>query len=140
MTTLQAVGSSKTGSDSSLFLRRAIQYDAGMVVIMGLAFLLASAPIATFFGISQTAVLVLGVLALLYDGGRFIWSMQGEVVDRRLALLSLELNIAWVVGSIIVLAFNLLPLSNHVWWTLAVLADVVAVFAVLQWVGLRRMG
>lgn len=140
MTTLQAVNSGTTSSDNSLFLRRAIQGEAAIGLSMGIGFLLASAPVATFLGISQTMVLVLGVAALFYDGGRIIWSMQGEAVDRRLGILSLEVNIAWVVGSIVLLAFNLLPLSNSVWWTVAVLADVVAVFAVLQWVGLRRLG
>jgi hypothetical protein len=49
------------------------------------------------------------------------------------------LDIAWVTGSILLLASGLVPLSTARKWSIAILADIVALFALLQFIGLRRV-
>ncbi len=49
------------------------------------------------------------------------------------------LNVAWVVGSYIILFTNWASLTNAGWWAVAVVADIVTIFAVVQYVGLRRL-
>ncbi len=48
------------------------------------------------------------------------------------------LDVAWVAGSALILLFDLVPLTTAGRWTIALLAEVVALFAILQTIGLRR--
>lgn len=125
--------------DHNQFLRRAIQWDSGIIALLAVDILIFAGPIAAFMGIANPTILqIAGVIGLLYDGGRFLWSRMGEAVDPRLAQLSLYGNAIWALVSIPVLAFEWLPLSNGGWWVMAILADFAALFAILQWYGLRQ--
>ena len=128
----------RTSQDRADFLRRVVRWDAGLITIAALALILMSGPIATFMGVANpTVLLVAGFMGLLYDGGRILWLFQGDKLDRRLGQISLYANVAWVLASIPLLAFEWLTLSNGGWWVMAILADFAALFAVLQWYGLR---
>ena len=50
----------------------------------------------------------------------------------------MALNIAWVVASLAVIAAGWLSAAGN--WAVGLVADVVLIFAILQAVGLRRMG
>ncbi|MBV7327296.1 hypothetical protein KFU94_03375 [Chloroflexi bacterium TSY] len=143
MATSQLYNASQTHverSERGGFLRRVVQVDAGLFCVAGIILMFIAAPTSAFMGFGQaTPILIAGFLALLYDGGRFLWSTFGETIDVRLARLSLAGNALWAIVSIPVLVAELLPLSSGGWWTMAVLADLAALFAVLQWYGLRQM-
>lgn len=128
-----------SASNPTVWLRRVIQIDAGLFVLLGLLLLLDAAPLAQFLGIANGGILVAcGLVALLYDGGRLVWASVGETLDRRVARLSAMVNTLWAIGSTAILLLNLFELSGTLWWTLAALTDLAALFAVLQWLGLRR--
>jgi hypothetical protein len=56
-----------------------------------------------------------------------------------LAQTGVVLDILWVLGSIILLFGGSLPLTLAGKWTIALLAEAVATFAILQTIGLRRL-
>lgn len=123
------------------YLRRVVQYDAGAITLLGVGLILAARPVAELMGVGQPRLyLICGFLALLYDGGRFLLSFAGEEVDLRLVRISMIANALWVVASIPLLLGELIPFSAAGWWVMAALADWAAVFALLQWIGLRRLG
>lgn len=138
MTILQNAPSNTT-VDRTTWLRRVVQIDAGLFVLLGLVLLFDARSIANFLGIANPGVIVaLGLGALAYDGARLVWASTGHTFDRRVAQLSLIANAAWAVVSALLLALDLFARPTNLWWTVALVADVVAIFAILQWIGLRR--
>jgi hypothetical protein len=49
------------------------------------------------------------------------------------------LDALWVSGSVIILFTDLVPLTTVGYWAVAIVADIVAVLAILQYIGLRRL-
>lgn len=126
-------------TQSSLFLRRVIQIDAGLFTLVGLLLILDAGPIAAFLEVSNISIIMTaGVLALLYDGGRFLWATWSEPLDQRLVYISLYANAVWFVGSVILLVTNLIVFSDPFWWVIVILTDLAGLFALLQWVGIRK--
>jgi uncharacterized membrane protein YbjE (DUF340 family) len=74
-----------------------------------------------------------------FAGGLFLNTMRDEI-DRVQAALAIAMDIGWVVFSAIVLITGALPFSTAGGWAVLIVADGVTVFAILQVVGLRRMG
>lgn len=133
MTTVQ------TFSDSSHFLRQALRGNAIFSGISGLTSLLAASSLTNFTGIEQTAVFpILGLILIPY-GLLLFWVARQPVLNVRLAKTAVVLDILWVIGSIILLIGGWLPLTLAGKWTIALLAEAVATFAILQTIGLRRL-
>lgn len=129
----------RLSDDRSEFLRRAVMWDAGIVTLLGVGLLMAASPVARFLGVANPQILhIIGVAALLYDGGRLVWSTMGEEIDSRLVYISLYGNAIWALLSIPLLTAGLLPLTDGGWWVMAAMADFAALFAVVQWYGLRQ--
>ena len=135
MTTVQtATNVSKTN-----LLRHALQGNGIFSGVSGLAFILAAKPIAAFLGLDAPLVLAgLGVGLVLYAAGLFREGAR-EPLNRQFAVVAILLDLAWVVGSAVLLLTNWLPFTTAGSWAVAIVADVVAVFAILQFIGLRRL-
>jgi hypothetical protein len=50
----------------------------------------------------------------------------------------IELDVLWVIGSLILIFTSLVPLTTSGKWAVAITADIVTVCAILQYIGLRR--
>lgn len=107
--------------------------------ISGLVFMVSSAPIAAFLGVDFNAVLIALGLALVLFGLGVLWLSSRPEIPRSLAILVTVLDLAWVLGSIILLVSGIIPLTPEGKWAIAIIADIVAVFAILQIIGLRRL-
>ena len=51
----------------------------------------------------------------------------------------LLMDIAWVVGSALLLFTGWVSFTTAGWWAVLLVADVVALFAILEFVGIRRL-
>lgn len=95
-------------------------------------------PIAAFLGLSAPVILVItGVLLLLYAAALFYTAAQATI-PRREVLAFVILDAAWVAGSLAILLAGWPALSGGGKWAVAIVADVVAVFAALQYYAVRR--
>lgn len=111
------------------------------MTLIGLVLLFDAQPVANFLGLANPGTVVaMGLGALVYDGGRLLWASLSHPFDRRVAQLSLVANAAWAVASALILALDLFAMPTALWWSVAVLADFAAIFAIVQWIGLRRAG
>lgn len=129
----------QTFSDNSHFLRQALRGNALFSGLSGLVSLLAASSLANFTGIAQTAVSpTLGLILIPY-GLLLFWAARQPVLDVRLAKTAVFLDMLWVIGSLILLLGNWLPLTLAGKWTIGLLAEAVATFAILQTIGLRRL-
>lgn len=133
MTTRSAVQSSH-----SQLLRRTLQIDAAFEAILGAVLIVDATPIAAFLGLDVPGVLTLLGIILLVTAAALFWIAGQEPIDRRLAAAVAILNADWVIASAVVLFVGWLPLTNEGKWAIAILADIVAIFALLQFYALWR--
>ncbi len=119
------------------FLRRVVQSDGLLCVIAGIVLSLANNLLAVVLGIPAAGLFVLGIVLLVY-GSLVVYRAMREPFDRQLAVLVMVGNGLWVLASIAILATGWLPLTPVGWWSVAVLALIVAGFAELQFIGLRK--
>jgi hypothetical protein len=126
-------------NDGFVFLRRVLQADGLSSGISGAALTFGAGPVGAFLGLETTWVLVLiGILLLVYAAALFYAAAQ-ERIERQFLAAVIALNVAWVIGSGVILLTEWLPLTPGGWWAVAVVADAVAIFAALQYYGLRRL-
>ena len=103
-------GAENSSQEHSNFLRRTVQWDAEIIVICSVLLVIFASPIAAFMRIENPNILrIAGIIGVLYDGGRLLWSMMSNPIDMRLAKLSLYGNALWAIISIPVLALEVLP-------------------------------
>ena len=129
----------KTSKESNL-LRNALRGNALFSGISGLVLFLGAQTLAQFTGIQEPLVFILLGVVLILFAVDLVWIASKENIDRRLAWAVIILDVAWVIGSIFILLTNLVPLTVTGRWTIALVAEAVAIFAILQYVGLRRSG
>jgi hypothetical protein len=120
-------------------LRRALLGNAIFSVLTGFFLLFDATPIGAALGVGNPLVLqVMGALIVLF-AAEVAWIALREPLNRQHAQIILALDVAWVVASAIVLLLGLLPFTSAGQWGFVIVADIVACFAILEWIGLRRM-
>jgi len=127
-------------------LRRALQANAASCVILGAVVFLAARPLVDAIGLTD-AVGVAGALALAFGaglalvaGGGGLWALaRHTVLDRWLAGVATGVDVMCVVGAaaLWLLVGAGMPVAGR--WLLVGVADVAALFAVTQSIGLWRM-
>jgi len=128
----------ETRQESNL-LRNALRGNALFSGLSGAVALLAAQSLAAFTGIQMPVVfIILGVVLILYAIDLF-WIASQETIDHRFAWATILLDVVWVLGSVAILLFESPPLTVAGRWTVALLAEAVAIFAILQYIGLRRL-
>ena len=126
-------------TNKSSLLRNALYGNSAFSFISGLAFLLFSKAIAGFLGISASwVILVLGIGLMLY-GWQIFTAAKADPVNKGFARFAVVADLTWVVLSAVLIFANLVALTTAGKWAIAMVADIVLVFAILQYVGLRRM-
>jgi hypothetical protein len=132
MTTVQS-------TTQSNFLRRVLQANGIFSGLSGVAFILAARPLAAFLGLAAPVILMgIGLGLLLYAVALFREAAR-ETIDRQFVIAAIIMDAAWVVGSIVLLLTGWVPFTLAGKWAIALVADLVAIFAGLQFYGLRRL-
>ncbi len=126
-------------STSASFLRTVLRGNMLFSLFSGLCFIIGAGALSQFTGIAPAIILVIvGAGLILY--GPFLWRVSSaEAPDRRLVWVVIAADVLWVLGSIVLLITDPLSLTTAGKWTVGILADLVATFAVLQYIGLRRI-
>ncbi len=121
-------------ADSHL-LRRALQVNGVFSALSGLLLIAASGRIAALIGIEQSLVLT-GVLLLLFAASLWRNARRAEI-NQTEAWVAVTLDVAWVIGTAgLIFAGVFSAIGN---WVVALVGDVVLIFAVLQFLGLRKL-
>jgi hypothetical protein len=123
--------------DRTTLLRRALQVDAVFVTISGLAALIGAGQMGTLFGIPAGYLQPLGVVLLAFAVFLGVIATR-QTINTRLAWAVVILGVIWVIDSLILLVSGLLPLTPAGWWFIVIQALIVADFAIVQYVGIRR--
>jgi hypothetical protein len=75
---------------------------------------------------------------LLY-GLEVFWFARKDNISEGFAKFVIGADIAWVLGSALLVFTNLVAFTSPGKWAIAIIADIVLAFAIVQYVGLRRM-
>jgi hypothetical protein len=124
--------------NKNTMLHIALRSNAAFCDVSGLVMILAAKPLAAFLGLNSPAILIgLGVGLFAWAGMLFWGSLQTHI-PRWLVWLAIDGDLAWVIGSVVVVLLPALSLSTPGKWTIAILADIVLLFAIWQFYALRR--
>ena len=124
-------------TDRSTFLRRSLQLDGVASGLCGLLLLLGAPSISLLFGLTGSGMArAVGALLVVFAAA-LLWNARRAHVSRGEAIVTVVLNAAWVIASLVlVLDGPLTPIGNA---AVAVVAVAVFGFAVLEMMGLRRL-
>jgi hypothetical protein len=125
-------------TDRSALLRRTLQANSVFSLLTGALLLVDAGPIAAFIGLPAWALIDIGAVCLVYAALLFLATRRAPIA-RGHALAFVIADAAWVVASAALLLGGWAPLSTAGVWAVLIVADIVAVFAALQYVGWRRL-
>jgi hypothetical protein len=127
-----------TQSDHTMFLRRSLQLDGGASGLCGVLLLAGAGPVSALSGLAEPGIArVVGALLVVYAAA-LLWNGARATISRAEAVAAVVLNAGWVVGSAaLIVAGPLTPIGNL---AVAAVAAAVLLFAVLEVVGLARVG
>lgn len=127
--------SNPTSSDR--FLRNSLRANATFSLVSGATFSLAGAPIAEFLGVAPAALVTSVGLNLLGFAAALVWLASRPVVSLSLAKTVIGLDIGWIVGTIVLVYADVFTRGGAL--ASLLVASVVLSFALLQWIGVRRV-
>ena len=139
MTTETAYTTSMVTADDTAFIRNVLKANALFSALSGLLCVLASTQVAAFLGIGEpTVITVLGVLLLIFAADLSFLATRRHISPKFVRAVMVA-DILWVVGSAVLLLTGWVPFSVGGKWIVGLAAVVVAVFAELEYIGLKRM-
>src|SRR6516225_8743488 len=106
--------------------------------ISGVLILAVNPILVEFLGLPRSVSLNPLGIGLLGYAGWLLWNARREKIKIVDAWIAVILDIVWVVGSYAVLFA--VRFSSGGKWAVALVAELVFLFAVMQWLGLRRIG
>ncbi len=123
----------------SRLLRSALRGNAAFSGLTALALLAAGPSMASYLGAFPPGQLLsLGVQLALFAAW-LLWLASRPLVPRWQVWLVIALDALWVVGSLMLLVSPPASLTTGGWWAVAIVMDVIGLFAALQFLGLRRV-
>ena len=118
-------------------LRYSLRGNAAFSTLCGLSSIAAAEPLANALGLPGAASLASLGVQLLVFAGLLVWLASREPIRLGLALAVVVADVLWVVGTVPLLLSGELTTAGN--WTAFAIANVIALFAVLQFLGVRRL-
>ena len=123
--------------ERSRLLRAALLANAAFSTLSGLIILFAPAWVARVLGLSGDVNLMILGIGLIAFAAILVTNARRQQVKRSEAWIAVSLDLAWVLGSYTIIF--LVPFSPAGTWIVALVAELVLLFAVLQFMGIRRL-
>jgi hypothetical protein len=123
--------------DHTCMLRKALMGNALFSTVSGLIILFAQKWVLGILGLANSISLAIVGVALIVYAATLVINARKQKIKASDAWAPVLLDVAWVVGSFALILC--MPFSAGGKWVVAGVAEVVLVFAVLQFVGLRRI-
>ena len=129
---------SQAAAKRSSLLKNALRGNALFSGISGAISLLGAQSIAELTGLESSLIFtILGIVLIVY-GIDLWWVSSRDPIDHRFAWAAIILDVLWVAGSAAILLSGWPALSVAGRWMVFVIAELVALFAIVQFIGLRR--
>jgi hypothetical protein len=128
-----------TSPPSSAWLQRSLFADALISGLSGLVMLLGAGALAALLGVPETLMRYAGVILLPFAATVLYWSRPENISPSRVWTV-ISLNLAWAAGSVLLLIAGWIEPTALGLAFVIFQAIVVAIFAELQYAGLRSVG
>ena len=122
------------GAKSNM-LRRALQTNGAFSGLSGVILIVASDYVSALIGI-EVSLIPTGILLLVFAIGLFR-NARREMINQMEAWIAVALDVAWVMGTAGLIFAGVFNSAGN--WIVALVGDIVLLFAVLQLLGLRRL-
>jgi len=118
-------------------LKKALTGNAVFTVVSGLAILFANRWLVKFLGLpDKVSLAILGVSLIVYAA--ILWlNARRPKIKITDAWIAVILDAVWVIGSYVMIFVA--PFSVNGKWVVALLAELLMAFAILQWLGIRKI-
>jgi hypothetical protein len=118
-------------------LKKALTGNAVFSVVSGVAILFANRWLVKFLGLPEKVSLAtLGISLIVFAG--LLWlNARRPRIKISDAWVAVIMDSAWVVGSYTLIF--VVPFSAGGKWTVALVAELVLAFAIVQWMGIRKI-
>ena len=128
-----------SSTQNKSLLRSALLGNSIFCFLSGLDFVLFSGPVSRFLGLdSPTVIFVLGIILVAY-ALVVISQSRAQTLNLPFARFVIIADVLWVIGSAVLVFTNLVAFTTAGKWSVAIVADIVLVFAIVQYIGLRRI-
>ena len=118
-------------------LRMALMGNALFSTISGLTLLLAGQWVVRLLGLPETVNLLVMGISLLGFAITLVFFARKKPIKLLDGWIAVLLDLAWVIGSYSLLF--VVPFNITGKWIVGIVAEVVMVFALVQWLGIRRV-
>ena len=136
--TVQADSKKLESNIESSFLYKVLMIDGIFAAVSGLGTVLGAHLILGLFDLqNQISLYIIGALVLLYGIGLLILA-KSESDNRTVAKAAVILNFSWAALSYLGLLLGWFEVNTAGKWAIALVADAVFVFGILEFIGLRR--
>jgi hypothetical protein len=127
----------QTVQECQELLKKALTGNALFSVISGVAILTANRWLVKFLGLpDKVSLVLLGISLIVYAVLLWLNARKAKIIITG-AWVAIVMDVVWVVGSYALIV--VVPFSVGGKWVVAVVAELVLAFAVLQWMGVRRV-
>jgi hypothetical protein len=123
--------------EHACFLRKALMGNALFSTLSGLTILFAQGWVLRILGLSKDVSLPILGLGLLVFAATLVINARRQQVKTSDAWIAVFMDVAWVLGSYVLIF--IVPFSVAGKWVVGLVAELVLGFAVLQFVGIRRI-
>jgi len=123
--------------ERTCLLRKALLGNALFSALSGLTLLFAQKSVLRIFGLfNRVSLVVLGV-GLIIFAATLVVNARRQRVKTSDAWVAVLMDVAWVLASYVLIF--VLPFSMEGKWVIGVVAELVLLFAILQFMGIRRI-
>lgn len=118
-------------------LKKALTGNAVFSVVSGLAILFANRWLVKFLGLpDKVSLAILGVSLIVYAA--ILWfNARRPKIKITDAWIAVIMDAVWVIGSYVLIF--VVPFSVGGKWVVALIAELVLAFAIVQWLGIRKI-
>jgi hypothetical protein len=118
-------------------LKKALTGNAVFSVVSGLAILFANRWLVKFLGLpDKVSLAILGVSLIVYAA--ILWlNARRPTIKITDACIAVIMDAVWVMGSYVLIF--VVPFSVGGKWVVALVAELVLAFAIVQWLGIRKI-
>ena len=127
----------QSGEERQDLLKKALTGNAVFSVLSGVAILFANRWLVEFLGLpASVSLAILGVSLIVY--AVILWlSARRPKIRITDAWVAIIMDAVWVVGSYVLIF--VVPFSVGGKWVVALVAELVLAFAIVQWLGIRKI-
>lgn len=127
----------QSNEERQRLLKKALTGNALFSILSGVAILFANRWLVRFLGLPETVSLVILGVGLIGYAATLLLNARRPTIKMTDAWVAVIMDLVWVVGSYVLI--TVVPFSVGGKWVIASVAELVLAFAILQWLGIRRI-